>query len=280
MKNKTFKIGISCFMGALIGTFTGLQFEFRIVGFLISVLSGGIAGYLLFEIDTVAKAIPSAFKETMSKETRRKIGKSFFTAGKFFLYAICFGSLITITIIAIGLLPSATADLFMKGNQVDYFVLFPFYVGGIGVVTLVVVMWLICGGKRIRKSFEEIFSGDKDGLRTWQMLFFGNPITIPFTAIGFILFGLFILAKKLPTYLAKGFKYSNLFFKWLRRFSKTVFILIHSEMRLICLVDSALGAGIGYLSGSLLIGGLVGCAFGILNYWIVSIKILKLKQIK
>jgi hypothetical protein len=62
-------------------------------------------------------------------------------------------------------------------------------------------------------------------------------------------------------------------FKFLRMFV----IFIHSEIRIICLADAAIGAGIGYWYGPPIIGGIIGGVSGVLNYWIVSIKILKLK---
>ena len=63
-------------------------------------------------------------------------------------------------------------------------------------------------------------------------------------------------------------------------FVKTVFILIHSEERLLCMIDAVIGAGIGYSFESALIGALVGGIIGVLNFEILSKRILHLVPAK
>jgi len=60
------------------------------------------------------------------------------------------------------------------------------------------------------------------------------------------------------------------------RFTKILFILIHSDIRLLCGTDAAIGVVIGYFTGNVLIGGLAGGVFGVLNYEILSKRILHL----
>jgi len=62
------------------------------------------------------------------------------------------------------------------------------------------------------------------------------------------------------------------------KFIKNIVILIHSEERLLCGVDAAIGSAIGYFTGNVFIGTLVGGIFGVANYVIVSKRILKLRQ--
>ena len=59
-------------------------------------------------------------------------------------------------------------------------------------------------------------------------------------------------------------------------FSKQVLVLIHSDVRLLCGTDAAIGAGIGYLAHNPLIGALAGGILGLANYELVSIRWLKL----
>ena len=72
-------------------------------------------------------------------------------------------------------------------------------------------------------------------------------------------------------------KYSILF---LPRFVWNVFVLIHSELRLLCLLDGGMGAVAGTLIASTLAGTLVGALaggiFGVLDFEIVSKRLLKL----
>ena len=71
-------------------------------------------------------------------------------------------------------------------------------------------------------------------------------------------------------------KYTALF---LPRFIWNVFILIHSELRLLCLFDGGLGAVAGALivdsATGTLVGALAGGIFGVLNFEIISKKVLK-----
>ena len=55
-----------------------------------------------------------------------------------------------------------------------------------------------------------------------------------------------------------------------------IFVLIHSDIRLLCGVDAAIGAGIGYFAGSVIVGMFAGGLFGVVNYEVVSKRLLKL----
>ena len=57
-------------------------------------------------------------------------------------------------------------------------------------------------------------------------------------------------------------------------FLKHLFLLIHSDMRVLCMTDAALFAGVGYFLGSALWGAILGGLFGVLNYKVVSEYIL------
>ena len=59
------------------------------------------------------------------------------------------------------------------------------------------------------------------------------------------------------------------------RCCKTFFILVHSELRLLCGVDAAIGALVGFLIGSVVLGALAGGLLGLLNYELVSKRWLK-----
>lgn len=70
---------------------------------------------------------------------------------------------------------------------------------------------------------------------------------------------------------------SRIAFNAVKGFLREVFILVHSERRLICLVDGGLGAIIGYyIFGSAIAGGIVGAILGVINFEIVSVRWLKI----
>lgn len=62
----------------------------------------------------------------------------------------------------------------------------------------------------------------------------------------------------------------------LAKFIKHLFILIHSEWRLLCAIDSSIGILVGYLCGNIFIGAIAGGVFGVLDYEIFSKRILKI----
>ncbi len=56
-------------------------------------------------------------------------------------------------------------------------------------------------------------------------------------------------------------------------FVSRTFVYVHSERRTICLVDAAIGAGIGHLSlGNTAIGAVAGALLGLINHEIVSVR--------
>lgn len=62
---------------------------------------------------------------------------------------------------------------------------------------------------------------------------------------------------------------------FLRRFTVIVLREIHSEIRLLCMTDAAIGVAIGYFAHHALIGALAGGILGVLNFEILSIRVLK-----
>ncbi len=58
--------------------------------------------------------------------------------------------------------------------------------------------------------------------------------------------------------------------RFMRTFGWNMFVQIHSRERVICLVDSAIGTVIGYMSGYALIGACAGAVLGIINYELVT----------
>jgi hypothetical protein len=63
-------------------------------------------------------------------------------------------------------------------------------------------------------------------------------------------------------------------------FIALVFVYVHSARRTICFVDATLGAAIGFSYGSAIIGFVAGFALGVINYEIISVRLLKLAPAK
>ncbi len=81
-----------------------------------------------------------------------------------------------------------------------------------------------------------------------KLLLWGNPLTVTC----YLLKACFYLLRALP---------------WMAVFWTAVFFrLIHSEVRLVCALDAALGAAIGFFAGNALVGGLAGSALGLIHF--------------
>ena len=66
--------------------------------------------------------------------------------------------------------------------------------------------------------------------------------------------------------------------RFLLKMARRTFILIHSELRLLCMTDALVGALVGYLCGNALVGGAIGAGLGWVNYRFISVKWLKLAK--
>ena len=95
------------------------------------------------------------------------------------------------------------------------------------------------------------------------LLFFTGPIGV---LVYWPLRGLIWSIKKIPRFVIL-----------LARCAKEVFTLIHSELRILCGIDATIGAIVGYIIGNAIIGAFVGGLFGLLNYQIISVRILKIQ---
>lgn len=68
--------------------------------------------------------------------------------------------------------------------------------------------------------------------------------------------------------------------KFLVRFTATLFRLIHSDIRLLCGVDAAIGAAVGYFTQNAIVGAAIGGLFGALNFEILSKRVLRLVPLR
>lgn len=252
--NKSLKIFIACFLGAGIGTLTALQLNgyFWWVGLLV----GGLIGYLSYEFKKVRRAIPKAWhavKGWKPNKERWKVGWMMFWALVSFLSTI---------LLAFSLL------LFID-METSVWTTFVAIFGFSFLVSLLMTIGIVSdmGVERFEKEL-----GDAR-----EMFKNFNPIKVYFYYVPkYIVLGLFHFFKGTIYVLVRipGFLWGII--TTIALFIKTLFTMIHSEIRLLCGIDAAIGATIGYFAGSVIIGAVSGGLFGLLNYEILSKRILHL----
>lgn len=253
---RTAKIFISCALGALIGTMVAL----RLNGFFwwIGLLVGGLVGYLSYEF----KEVIAAFHQAWQEATGWRLEKGWWEVlGLGVLTFLITAVTAVLFLIPIYLWPET------KGLA-SAAVVFSGVIGGLGglVLTSAGITFLIIQ----LDTPEDKFNYKRDVEDVKRVLKFLNPIALCFYLIPVLIpVRLFRLVKiiipKIPNAVAV-----------LLVFVKKFFLLIHSDIRLLCGVDAAIGTAIGYYADNVIIGMLAGGVFGIVNYQIISIKILRL----
>ncbi|MCX6742758.1 MAG: hypothetical protein NT116_00805 [Candidatus Parcubacteria bacterium] len=241
--NRTLKVFIACAFGAGIGAMIALQ----IGGYLwwIGMIAGALIGYLSYEFKAVISAVVFAWKKVTAKHPDQIAIKK--TTSTLFWAMMFIGNM---SAIAIPYITFIVPQIKFRFPIIASFpitslliILAPLYLG---------ICWLA----------QELAKGDELKERNLTFLLI-NPLF------------LFTLGPITFLYLT-----AICFKKTIFPFCKTLFLLIHSEIRLLCFFDAGIGAGIGYFTGNALIGAICGGVLGVINYEIVSKRLLKLAPAK
>jgi len=251
--NKTIHIALACLLGAGIGAV--IAQEFNQYFWWIGVLIGGVIGYVSYEFSAVLKAIVIAWEEVRKEHAN---GFARVRSGIKTAFAVTFE---TLTHFA-GVLLVMTAS-FSWMIAIDLIDGKPNYITSFAGWFILSFFGLMVTAAMV--SFYEIFRGPRK--RDWNFwLCFVRDTNLLTVLVWWIPIGLFKLIGMMP---------ATTKFVW--RFCSRIFILIHSQFRLICMTDAMIGAIAGYLLGNAVVGGLIGAVCGVLNYWLISVRWLKLK---
>src|SRR3989338_3926880 len=252
MNRRSLKVFIACFLGGCIGSVVALEVSryFWWVG----LLAGAGVGYLSYDFKEVARAIPLAWHSVMHWQPDRKFWKDF---GYFFL-GMC--SIFSTSFFGMaGLL--SLYDSSGEGRVPSLAMIFSFLIFT-GVAALAIAL---------EPTSEKLNTGMK------VLLYKGNPFIVYFYYLPkYIIIGMWFMICSIPSFftaIGRGFAKLGLFV-WI------VFRFIHSDMRLLCAVDAAIGVCAGFFLGSAIFGGLVGGLWGVLNFEILSKRVLKLVPFK
>ncbi|MCK4918665.1 MAG: hypothetical protein KAS02_02690 [Candidatus Pacebacteria bacterium] len=241
------KVFIACAIGAGIGTMIALSLHQNI--WWLGLIAGSLTGYLSYEFKTAIQAVNIAWKGAVKWRPNWEWWKiRLIFMGWFFLL-----SLQVVTVLVIVATPEN--GFFKIIEQAVPFICILVVMMNSVIITPI----CLCNSATSDNEVKKISSIIK--------LF--NPISFLFYLIPKWI-GLFIENFSM---IAERFVSG---YKAFRTFLKTAFILIHSEARLICSLDAGIGVCAGYFMGNVLVGALVGGIIGLLNYEIVSKRILKL----
>jgi len=283
--SETKKIALACAIGGAIGTAVALMVA--VAFWWLGLLAGFCAGYVSYEFRAVLRAIPEAWRMTvagMDAGTKAMIHevRFFFVPHPIFHTSILFG------LVGVGLLYNWE----FRSYQVPELV--GLVIGGflVGLVMFFLPLCLYDMWQEARKVSTRFFE------RVVTQTYRSEPacgygeLGIAF-AKGFGIFVCYmIVAGPAIVYwlCVKGIPVVRVLLGIAGRFVLTFVRLIHSDKRLLCGVDSAIGTGLAYVTLArpemttaqyvlvVAAGAMIGAAFGVLNWEIVSKRILRVAE--
>lgn len=260
MRSRGFRVFLAVALGSFVGALVAL--EVRTAFWWIGLIVGGLTGYLGYQPMTVARAVPIAAREA-TKLTGLTVGY-FWTRRQFIGWALLSYLVLTFwaTLFVAVIGAPKTMDSIRNALLTSMF------------------------GAGIAGPFAFFLSRVFliEGFATEKMRSFcrkGNPIRVLAVqlprVLWKILWSLPIVTVQMiigtPRVVVVLYRALVLF---PIRFAITLTRLIHSDVRLLCGVDAAIGAGIGYFTANALLGALAGGIFGVLNFEVLSKRVLKI----
>lgn len=251
--NKLGRIFLACALGAFIGALVALQLGVYL--WWTGMIVGGFVGYLSYEFKKVVEAVSYIWRTTCAfdwnraaRATRKKIWAISLIASFWMLwmnlsFALIFFLLYLCNTLKTPVVLSQIASVGFVASAFFTLVLFP----------------ALSPSSFWCKSDDVV----KEGFLMWKTY---HPFKVFFywIPLGIYKTGPFVIPRVSRAVVLTG------------RLIKNLFILIHSDERLLCGVDAAIGTAIGYFLGSAFLGAVAGGILGVLNYELVSKRLLGL----
>ena len=255
---QTVMVALACFAGALIGALIALElaahFSWGTYAWPLGALLGGGIAYLTYDITALWSGITRAFDEVVGWQPDPRWWKAYAKGIMYFSGAMS-GAIFWIFACMIFLLELPNTAGILDFNWL------------IGAFYVSVVAFLFFSAVAALGSLTKQELGKMEcRVQEFKQLFrYTNHITAPFWAAHYCFKGIRWLFVHAPSAAAL-----------IGRFVKTAFRYVHSDIRMLCFVDAALGASAGVYFGSALIGGIIGLILGVINYEVISVRVLKL----
>ena len=253
------KIFVACFLGAFIGAFVALQIN--PVLWWIGMLAGALVGYVSYEFEVLIRAISRSFIATFKWRPNKSFWRAYFSTGfgVMGLFHSIFAFLLLYILIASEPSPSMKLPTSQELLQIFWAI----------VVSHVCLIFM--GGSfamdTLGKNSEGIYSAGASYGKT-------NPVTIIFW---YLPRGTWFVIKRLPKILGVVFELCIFVIVSGSHAVVAGFKLVHSDIRLLCACDAAIGTIIGSFSGNAMIGGITGGILGVLDYELVSKRLLRIE---
>lgn len=257
--NDSGKIFVACASGGGMGTLLALQMNLTF--WWIGLIVGGALGYVSFDPMAIVHAIPEAWVTT--KRCSRKAAEAFFFGAR---EGFCLTSTVIFPVYILCVKAVGGTNVFVYMFLVGFMVFMSLFMGVVAGTEYLSNPGLLTK-KRVRADWKHCNALAVYGyylpMGIWHLL---NRVPRMISAIpGVALKAAVVLHDVVASILEFGWN---------------LFKLVHSELRVLCMVDAAIGTAIGYRFGSPLVGAVTGGIFGVLNYEVVSVRWLKLLPAK
>jgi hypothetical protein len=244
------KVFLACALGGGIGAFVALQMWPPL--WWVGMIVGGLVGYLTYEFNEVRQAVSQAWREVSGWRPNRTWWKIFFHL----FPTVIIGMPATL------ILPPFLLFLLLNGKWdplMHSFLLVVFVTTSI--------LWTLEETGSIMRGARTEFSvlSDWRESNVFRVYFWRMPRVVAK--------GAWRVVTKGPRWVVKGIA-------MIGRFLRYFFVLVHSEVRLLCGLDAAFGAAVGYYFGNAIVGAIAGGIFGVINYEVISRRWLKLVPAK
>ena len=259
----TMRAALACAAGAFVGALIAL--EIAGVFWWVGLLAGAMIGYLGYNPTATVRAIPIAWKAACATGKQGIVGTARFAPAFFAIASTIAGSLYLFgAVIILTSVPEVSLDTF---EAIEAMVFHPMTDAIIVIMTLVVAPMAMAAivtstmtppDKLWRYHFFAIYFWYIP--RAFYHAALGTPVIA--NAVGRELVA---IALGVPQIAAT-----------IGRFAVYLYREIHSDLRTMCAVDAALGASVGYFSGSPAIGAVAGLILGFINYAFVTRCVLKI----
>ncbi len=255
MQRESRSIGFVCAVGAFAGTALALQWSHSWFLTLAGLLVGGLIAYVAQDIRGFARDIVRAWQAVATvRLDGRKLGEAMLTS---FLVWTCFLLWSKVVLVMATSHPHGLEWLIKFFTAMNLFgVLFG---------------TLLFTGVFYSNEYDPKQATENRRIRS-AILYYVNPVVVPFWA----LVGVWWCAINTPRLVLWAWATTVLVARKTARFAWTAFKYVHSAERRLCFTDAVIGGAVGFYYGSPVVGALVGAVLGVMNYELVSVRLLKL----
>jgi hypothetical protein len=261
MFRQSAKVFLAVAFGSYLGGLVGLEISAMFCW--VGILLGGAAGYLSYEWKAVIRAIPQAYRAV----NENVFPKHYLRCLKW----ISFASLNLSVYFVFFFLFLAATQLKGEDRVIDWFSLEVFWLAGllIGILWPVLAVVIILANNDDLRQFS--YYPEMENRRITEDWKKRALLSFPPAILVWHLPKLLIfLARKVPWFVGGCRLVAREWSVFWAKFFWQMFLLVHSEMRLLCGVDAMLGSAIGFFAGSAIVGALAGGLFGVFNYLVVT----------